>query len=45
MQGKPRLLFNVPKNTPWTIVLAHGAGAGIRTSFMTAFATGPVGDV
>jgi len=45
MQGKPRRHFNVPKNAPWTIVLTHGAGAGFRTPFMTAFATGLAGDV
>jgi predicted alpha/beta-hydrolase family hydrolase len=43
MQGKPHLIFDGPKNAPWTIVLAHGAGAGIHTPFMNAFAAGLAG--
>jgi predicted alpha/beta-hydrolase family hydrolase len=38
MQGKPGLLFNETKNAPRTIVLTHGAGVGIHTPFMNAFA-------
>jgi uncharacterized protein len=33
----------VSKNAPWNIVLTHGAGAGIHTPFMSAFATGLAG--
>lgn len=37
---KPELLFDGPKNAKWTIALAHGAGAGMDTPFMNAFAEG-----
>ena len=39
-QSKPELLVNGPKNANWTIALAHGAGAGMDTPFMAAFAEG-----
>ncbi|MEX0759951.1 MAG: alpha/beta family hydrolase [Tistlia sp.] len=34
------LLFDGPAEAPVTLVLAHGAGAGAETPFMTAFAEG-----
>ena len=34
------LLLDGPKNAKWTIALAHGAGAGMETPFMNAFAAG-----
>lgn len=37
---KPTLIFNGPKNAEWRIALAHGAGAGLDTPFMNAFAEG-----
>jgi len=37
---KPDLLLDGPKNAKWTIALAHGAGAGMDTPFMNAFAAG-----
>jgi predicted alpha/beta-hydrolase family hydrolase len=40
MQAKPRLIIDGPKKAIWTIVFAHGAGAGMDTPFMNAFATG-----
>jgi len=40
MSAEPEILFDGPKNAAWTIALAHGAGAGMNTSFMAAFATG-----
>ena len=39
MPSNPQLLCNGPKDAPRTIVLAHGAGAGMDTPFMNAFAT------
>ena len=33
-------LLDGPKNAPWTIALAHGAGVGMNSPFMTAFASG-----
>src|SRR5262245_51463333 len=38
MQTTP-LLFDGPKSAAWTIALAHGAGAGMNTPFMSAFAS------
>ena len=40
MQGTPRLVFDGPEDAARTIVLTHGAGAGMETPFLTAFATG-----
>jgi predicted alpha/beta-hydrolase family hydrolase len=34
------LLLDGPKNAKWTIALTHGAGAGMDTPFMNAFAAG-----
>jgi hypothetical protein len=34
------LLFDGPRNAPIKIALAHGAGAGMETPFLTFFATG-----
>lgn len=34
------MLFNGPENAAWTIVLAHGAGQGMDSDFMTEFAEG-----
>lgn len=34
------LLIDGPKKAPWTVVLAHGAGAGMQTPFMDAIAHG-----
>jgi predicted alpha/beta-hydrolase family hydrolase len=35
-----RLLFNGPENAAWTVILAHGAGAGMETPFMESVAAG-----
>ena len=35
----PELLFNGPSSSPWTLVLAHGAGAAMDSPFMEFFAT------
>jgi predicted alpha/beta-hydrolase family hydrolase len=40
MGYEPGILFDGPRNPPWTIVLAHGAGVGMNSPFMTAFASG-----
>jgi predicted alpha/beta-hydrolase family hydrolase len=40
MSSAPEILFDGPKNRPWTIALAHGAGVGMSSPFMTAFASG-----
>jgi len=42
MQPEPELLLGGPKKATWTIALAHGAGAGMDTPFMNAFAAGLV---
>src|SRR6185295_9149025 len=39
----PELLITGPSNAFRTIALAHGAGAGMNTPFMDAFATGFAG--
>ena len=39
---KPQLLLEGPKKAAWTIALSHGAGAGMDTPFMNAFAAGLV---
>jgi len=36
----PELIIDGPKDAGWTVVLAHGAGAGMDTPFMSAFAAG-----
>ena len=38
MPTKSKLLFDGSKKAAWSIALAHGAGAGMETPFMTAFA-------
>jgi predicted alpha/beta-hydrolase family hydrolase len=38
MQADPELLFNGPASARTTVVLAHGAGAGMQTPFMNFFA-------
>jgi predicted alpha/beta-hydrolase family hydrolase len=38
--SQPDFLFNGPKDAVWKIALAHGAGAGMDTPFMNAFAEG-----
>jgi uncharacterized protein len=40
MPSDPILNFDGPKSAERTIVLAHGAGAGMDTPFMDAFAAG-----
>jgi predicted alpha/beta-hydrolase family hydrolase len=40
MDSDPELLFNGPKEARKTLALAHGAGAGMDTPFMNAFAAG-----
>lgn len=40
MPTDPELLFDGPNGASITIALAHGAGAGMDTPFMNAFATG-----
>jgi len=34
------IIFNGPKNSPFLVALAHGAGAPMDTHFMTFFAEG-----
>lgn len=41
--GKPKLLVNGERKSATTIVLAHGAGAGMDSDFMTAIAEGLAG--
>ena len=36
-------IFNGPEQAHATVILAHGAGAGVDTDFMTAFAEGLAG--
>lgn len=36
----PELLITGPKNSKWTVVFAHGAGAAMDTPFMNAIADG-----
>jgi predicted alpha/beta-hydrolase family hydrolase len=36
----PDLLYDGPRRADWTIALAHGAGAGMKTPFLNAFAAG-----
>ncbi len=38
--GRPELLRTGPASAAHTILLAHGAGAGVRSPFMTSFAEG-----
>jgi predicted alpha/beta-hydrolase family hydrolase len=40
LDSDPELLFDGPDNPSRTIVLAHGAGAGMHTPFMNFFAKG-----
>lgn len=40
MPALPMLIFDGPKDARRTIALAHGAGAGMDTPFMNAFAAG-----
>jgi uncharacterized protein len=40
MQASPKLLVDGPKDAPWTIALAHGAGAAMDSPFMYAMAQG-----
>lgn len=40
MAAVPKLIFDGPKEARWKIALAHGAGAGMDTPFMNAFAHG-----
>ena len=40
MPPDPDLLFDGPSKAKWSIALAHGAGAGMDTPFMNAFASG-----
>lgn len=35
-----KLLFDGPETAAWTLVLAHGAGQGMDSEFLTAFAKG-----
>ena len=34
------MLIDGPQSAPATFILAHGAGAGMETPFMNAFASG-----
>ncbi len=36
----PELLFDGPESAPLTLALAHGAGAGMDSAFLTTFAAG-----
>jgi predicted alpha/beta-hydrolase family hydrolase len=38
MPLSPQLLFDGPETADWTIALAHGAGAGMKTPFMNVMA-------
>jgi predicted alpha/beta-hydrolase family hydrolase len=40
MSTEPELLVDGPKDAAWTIALAHGAGVGMNSPFLTAFASG-----
>lgn len=40
MPADTEILLDGPEKAPWTIALAHGAGAGMRHRFMSAFAAG-----
>src|SRR5580704_4304939 len=40
MQETPEFLFDGPAGFHWTVALAHGAGAGMDTPFLNAFAAG-----
>jgi predicted alpha/beta-hydrolase family hydrolase len=40
MPTSPELLFDGPADADHTIALTHGAGAGMDTPFMNAFARG-----
>jgi hypothetical protein len=40
MQPTPEFLFDGPTRFDWTLALAHGAGAGMDTPFLNAFAAG-----
>ena len=40
MRSEPNLLIIGPEKAPWTIVLAHGAGAGMKSLFLKAIASG-----
>jgi predicted alpha/beta-hydrolase family hydrolase len=40
MAAKPELLFDGPVQAPWTVAIAHGAGAGINAPFMDFFGKG-----
>jgi uncharacterized protein len=40
MTASPQLIFDGSKTADWTIALAHGAGAGMNTPFMTVMAEG-----
>lgn len=42
-QDNLELILNGPDEAPATIILAHGAGAGMDTEFMNAFAEGLAG--
>jgi predicted alpha/beta-hydrolase family hydrolase len=37
---EPQLVTTGPPNADWSVVLAHGAGAGLDSDFMQAIATG-----
>jgi predicted alpha/beta-hydrolase family hydrolase len=40
MSTDPEFLVDGPKDAAWIIALAHGAGVGMSSPFMTAFASG-----
>jgi predicted alpha/beta-hydrolase family hydrolase len=40
MHSEPQLLFDGPADTPRTVALAHGAGAGMGSPFLAFFAKG-----
>ncbi|HXY36857.1 MAG TPA: alpha/beta fold hydrolase [Planctomycetaceae bacterium] len=40
MPASPKLLIDGPKDAPWTIALAHGAGAPMDSPFMSIMAQG-----
>ncbi|MBM4070459.1 MAG: alpha/beta fold hydrolase [Planctomycetes bacterium] len=40
MNTSPEIVLDGPTSAPWKLALAHGAGAGMFTPFMEAFASG-----
>jgi predicted alpha/beta-hydrolase family hydrolase len=43
VRSDPKLLLTGPAKSAWTIALAHGAGTGMNSPFLNAFASGLAG--